>query len=321
MTPAVQEELNMEKDTGWKTYFSDKHRYADIINGIGCAGAQIVKSTDLTEVDGQTRNGKTRDLLRSTVFGVNFALIGIENQDKMDYELPLRTMNYDAAVYEKQASGIRKKVRQRRNVGEKLTAGEYLYGFRKSDRLKPVITFVLYSGEEPWDGPTSLHEMLDFADIPELLREMTSDYKVNVIEIRRLENTEVFQTDVRQVFDFIRCAEDKVRLKQLVENDAYYQNMEEDAFDVVVQYANVTELVGVKDYKREDGRVDMCTAIREMMEDSRQEGLEVGIKEGETLLAALISRLLADNRVEDLKVAAQDEQARKRLYREYGMID
>lgn len=311
----------MEKDTGWKTYFSDKQRYADIINGIGCAGAQIVKSADLKEEDGQTRNGKTRDLLRKTAFGVSFALIGIENQDKMDYELPLRTMNYDVAVYEKQALRIRKEVRQQRNDGEKLTAGEYLYGFRKNDRLKPVITFVLYSGEEPWNGSTSLHEMLDFTDIPERLREMTSDYRINVIEIRRMENTEVFQTDVRQVFDFIRCAEDKERLKQLVETDSYYQNMEEDAFDVVVQYANVTELVGVKNYRREDGRVDMCTAIREMMEDSRQEGLELGMKEGETLLATLISRLLADNRAEDLKLAAEDEEARKRFYREYGMLD
>lgn len=103
------------------------------------------------------------------------------------------------------------------------------------------------------------------------------------------------------------------RLKQLVETDSYYQNMEEDAFDVVVQYANVTELVGVKNYRREDGRVDMCTAIREMMEDSRQEG--------EALLAALISHLFADNRAEDAKLAAEDEEARKRFYREYGMLD
>ncbi len=94
--------------------------------------------------------------------------------------------------------------------------------------------------------------------------------------------TSSMESDVRQVFDFIRYAEDKVRLKKLVGNDAYYQNMEEDAFDVVVQYANVTELVDVKDYRREDGRGDICTAIREMMEDSRQEGLEAGIKEGET---------------------------------------
>lgn len=176
-----------------------------------------------------------------------------------------------------------------------------------------MITFILYSGKEPWDGPTSLHGMLDFADIPECLRDMTPDYKINVIEIRRLEHTEMFHTDVRQVFDFIRCSEDKNLLRQLVESDDYYQSMEEDAFDVIVKYANASELAQARDYRRKDGKVDMCTAIQEMMEDSRQEG--------ETLFAELISRLFADNRTEDAKLAAEDEEARKRFYREYGMID
>ena len=99
--------------------------------------------------------------------------------------------------------------------------------------------------------------------------------------------------------------------------------MEEDAFELVVMYTNSTELVQEKKFRRKDGKVDMCTAIKELMEDSRQEGIEKGmkegIKEGETLFAELISRLFADNRMEDAKLAAEDEQARKRLYREYGM--
>ena len=67
-----------------------------------------------------------------------------------------------------------------------------------------MITFVLYSGEEPWDGARSLHEILDFTDMPECLKDMTPDYKINVVEIRNFKHTEVFQTDVKQVFDFIR---------------------------------------------------------------------------------------------------------------------
>lgn len=124
-----------------------------------------------------------------------------------------------------------------------------------------------------------MHELLDFTDIPEGLRELTPDYKINVIEIRKLENTELFQTDVRQVFDFIRCSEDKLRLRQLVERDAYYQSMEEDAFDVVVQYTKATELIGTKDYYGKDGKVDMCTAIKEMIADGRAEGRVAGIEE------------------------------------------
>lgn len=107
-----------------------------------------------------------------------------------------------------------------------------------------------------WDGPKSLYEMLDFADRPKRLQEMTQDYRINLIDIRKLEDTSVFRTDVWQVFDFIRCSEDENALKELMERDAYYQNMEEDAFDVIVQYANATELAGLKEYYRKDGVPD-----------------------------------------------------------------
>ena len=127
---------------------------------------------------------------------------------------------------------------------------------------------------------------MDFTDIPKGLRELTPDYKINIIEIRKLENTEVFQTDVRQVFDFIRCSEDKAALRELVERDVYYQSMEEDALDVIVMYTHSMELVRAKEYKGKDGKVDMCTAIKEMIADGRAEGMkagrEVGIRVGRT---------------------------------------
>lgn len=138
------------------------------------------------------------------------------------------------------------------------------------------MTFVLYSGSKHWEGPRTLHEMLDFTDIPEALREMIADYKVNLVEIRKLEDTSVFKTDVRQVFDFIRCSNDKNALKQLVETDDYYRNMEEDAFDVAVQYTNATELIEAKEYYEKEGVIDMCKALTELIEDGKQEGRALG---------------------------------------------
>ena len=41
----------MGKDVKWKMYFHDNCRCADLINGVGCGGVQIVKDTDLQEVD------------------------------------------------------------------------------------------------------------------------------------------------------------------------------------------------------------------------------------------------------------------------------
>jgi len=288
----------MEKDSGWKRYFSDNHRYADIINGIGCDGMQLVKDTDLSEKDGQAGR-KERDLLRKTAFGINFALIGIENQETIDYSLPLRNMVYDAAEYEKQAAKIRRKIRKSRR---KLGAGEYLYGFAKDSKLKPVVTFVLYSGLEEWDGAVSLHGILDFTDIPENLRKLTSDYKINVINIRKLEHTEVFQTDVRQVFDFIRCSEDDVALTELVKNDPYYQNMDEDAFDIAVMYTKATQLIQTKEEWRKGGKVDMCTAITKLIADGKEEGME---EKTRSIVLNMLKRNMSD---EDICALAECEQ-------------
>uniref|UniRef100_UPI004056A1B1 Rpn family recombination-promoting nuclease/putative transposase n=1 Tax=Agathobacter sp. TaxID=2021311 RepID=UPI004056A1B1 len=266
----------MGKDTEWKSFFQDSQRYADIINGIGCDGVQLVKGSDLQEADTASRR-KSRDLLRKVALGINFAIVGIENQDERDYGLPLRNMHYDVSCYQKQASVIRKEVRAK---PQGLESGEYLYGFKKDSRLNPLITFVLYAGKEPWDGPFCLHDILDFTDIPDKLKGMASDYKINIIDIHRFMHTEVFRTDVKQVFDFIRCSDDKRKLLELVEGDVYYRQMEEDAFEVVTKYTNSKEIVQMKEYKAEGGRKDMCKAIRDLMDDSREEGREEGRQEG-----------------------------------------
>lgn len=89
----------------------------------------------------------------------------------------------------------------------------------------------------------------------------------------------MFKTDVRQVFDFIRCSGDKNALKSLVEGDDAYKDMAEDAYDVVAQYTNATELIETKsDYYGKDGRVDMCKALKELIEDGREEGREEGLR-------------------------------------------
>lgn len=163
---------------------------------------------------------------------------------------------------------------------EGLSPGEYLYGFGKDSKLFPVTTFILYNGIEDWKGPTCLHDMLDFADIPDSLKKWIPNYRINIIEIRKIKDTSVFQTDLRHVLDFLRYAEDKNKLKELVENNPYYQSMEEDAYDVVAHYAGVAGLVEAKEYYIEEGKMNMCTAIKEMIEDGRAEGRLEGKLEG-----------------------------------------
>lgn len=289
----------MERDGSWKEYFADPSRFADAINGFGCKGQQIVSADDLLEVDTQVRGiplpkfvhqfskGKTwshakyRDMVNKVAFGVNFAIIGLEGQETVDYSLPLRNMEYDVAEYEKQAAKIRRMIRKNPSG---LTSGEYLYGFSKSSKLFPVVTFILYSGVEPWTGPTCLHDMLDFTDIPDSLRELVPNYHMIVIPIRELTDTSIFKTDLRYVLEFMRYAEDKEKLKQLIENNTYFTEMEEDAYDVVANYANITEIVTMKEYAMEGGKMNMCKGLRDWLEEEvasgKAEGKAEGIVEG-----------------------------------------
>ena len=160
---------------------------------------------------------------------------------------------------------------------ENLNAGEYLYGYGKKNKLNPVITIILYAGEEDWDGPLSLYDMINFSEIPTGLKGMVSDYRINLIDIRRFENTDVFRTDVKQVFDFIRCSKDKKKLLELVKNDDYYGEMEDDAYDVVVHYTKSKELLNVKNNSGKGGKRDMCKAITDLVNDGREEGREEGV--------------------------------------------
>ena len=279
----------MGKDDGLKKFFSDDERYADAVNGLGFEGRQVVRKEDLYDLDTQTgiwrsprlirrkygkkkRRIKYRDAVRKIAMGMNFVIIGIENQEDIDYSLVLRNLVYDADEYERQAAKIRREVRRNRNGR---SAGEYLYGFRKDSTLHPVITFALYYGKEPWDGAKDLHHLLDFQDIPEELKRLVSNYKINLVEVRKLEDTSVFKTDVRQVFDFIRCSEDPEKLRSLVKSDPAYQEMEEDAFDVVTQYTAATELIHAKEYYKKGDKIDMCKALTELISQGKAEVLKV----------------------------------------------
>lgn len=316
----------MERDFQSNAFFSDNERYADIINGIGCNGVPFVKGRDLQELDTRVNLGRLkglkrsrsrkkilyRDLVRKTQFGINFAVIGIENQEEIDYALPLRIMCYDAGEYERQAAVIRKAVRK---IRKGLMPGEYLYGFGKNSRLFPTVTFVLYYGEAEWNGAKDIHGMLDFTDIPEGLKGKISNYEIHVIEVRKLEDTSVFKTDVKQVFDFIRYSDDKKKLAELLEKDEAYRYIEEDAYDMVAAYAGEEEMFKWKEKNKKGGKVNMCKGLRDWIADERAEGKA----EERERMNQLIVMLSEQSRTDDLVKAAKDIKYQEELFEELGI--
>lgn len=64
----------------------------------------------------------------------------------------------------------------------------------------------------------------------------------------------------------------------------------------------------------------ICWMAQELFEQGEKQGEERGEERGEKLMATLIQKLLADGRMEDVQLAVDDEQHRKELYREYGLL-
>lgn len=90
-----------------KKFWKDNSRFADLFNACMFDGEQVLKPNDLTEVDTDISsflqfNGhaetiqKVLDVVKKTAFGIDFVILGIENQQKVHYAMPLRHMVGDA---------------------------------------------------------------------------------------------------------------------------------------------------------------------------------------------------------------------------------
>ena len=272
------------KDSLWHKFLINNERYADMINAFGLEGAQIITASDIMEADSKAGT-KIRDEVRRVAFGVNFAIIGIESQESIDYSLAVRIMNYDAVKYDEICRHIRDKNMKTRAWKQKLpwnrNRGEYLYHFGREDRIPPVVTFVIYCGKEPWDGALGIRELIDTTDIPKELLKYVPDYKINVIDIRReSDKLSALTTDVKGVLEFIALSDDKERLRELTANNEYYKHMSEDAFELTEEYAHID---GMQCKPNEKGEYDMCQAIEDMRNDSKNEGIAIGKIEGKIL--------------------------------------
>ena len=181
------------QNTITRNYMSRNDIFAELVNYYLFSGRQTIKPSDLSDGNSienvilSKQNEKNvsvekyRDIIKQCVFklteNAGFLLIGVENQLKPHYAMPIRSMLYDALNYDKQIAEIEK---QHRNNKDKMTGSEFLSGFTKKDRLVPVITLVVYFGQELWSAPKSLHEML-YTTNPDILNFIT-DYHINLID-------------------------------------------------------------------------------------------------------------------------------------------
>ncbi len=130
----------------------------------------------------------------------------------------------------------------------------------------PVITLVLHFGANGWNGPLSLHEMMNVKN-RELLR-FVQDYQVHLIDPARLSEEELakFSTSLREVMGYIKYSKDKKKLSEFLKENPRML-IEANAARVIKAVTN-TPL----DIPEDAEVVDMCKAVEDMMNESKTKG-------------------------------------------------
>ena len=294
----------MNTDTITKDYVRDTSIFADIFNYYIYGGEQVIRPEQLTERDSAKLSlpygadgaevpvQRFRDVQKlyaaMTDGRVEYVLLCAENQTEIHYAMPVKNNLYDAVDYaeqvEKAAKSHRHEMRQGKHLrttgadgdSEKPSAGEFLSGFWKKDKLIPTVTLTLYFGADIWDGPLSLIEMMDISD-PAILACM-DNYHVRLIAPALMTDQEImrFQSSLREVMFFIKYSKDKEALEKILVSDANrFRQLERRAVDVIKAVTNS----GIK-YDRRKERIDVCQAEQDMRKESWDSGKAEGRAEG-----------------------------------------
>ena len=248
-----------EKDITEKILEDHNDVFADIINGLLFDGVQEIKPEALenTTVHAQYKaeDDKVHELERDIAKywkeeKVELAICGIENQSKVEKNMPFRIVGYDGAAYRSQLQQERKK-------------------------MLPVVTIVLYFGtDRHWNSRKKIKELME---IPRCLDMYVNDYQMHVFEVAWLTEEQIsrFHSDFKVVANFfvqkrknrdyipddpteIRHVDEVLKLLKVMTGDRRYEEI----------------------FRKKKGVRSMCDVAERLEKMGIVKGIEIGRLEG-----------------------------------------
>ena len=269
-----------KKEEPMIAYYEDARHFAWLVNGWICQGEKEIDETQIKpkniRLTGKTGSGRTtrmrsryRDVFKEIGKVKIVLMIGTELQSFVDYSMPVRVMDYDALEYKDQIQKIasERKIENTAKSGKKRVA---LSPIKKEDRLIPVITLVLYMGEEPWNAAKNLHGLLDFSEVPERFKTYIPDYQIHVLDVCHTPDERLleFPKDIATMFLTIKYRDNLPTL------------IEEDTYDVMWNFLDKRMLELKENVQNEDGGINMCGAVDQMIAEGMERGLAQGTERG-----------------------------------------
>ena len=252
------------KDSAAKKYFGKREVFADLCNafifrkaGWLDASKLLESPTEYNELIGKETSGysafrQERDLafMAYTDGERGYAIICAELQSVADATMPVRVMKYDSLAY---AYQLQKRIGSSNGV------------------FLPVTTIVVNLGRKPWNVPTSLYGM--FPQVDDFVKTFVPNYWINVFDPYVVDEKirSLLCTDLKDVVNLFRYSDNGDMLFKMYANDNSAFLSSEG-----IKLVNTCLDMRLKEPENE-GRLEMCKAVEDIMEMGRKEGRQEGL--------------------------------------------
>ena len=250
-------QIRNASDSTCKKLFRDDGCFADICNYAFFQGKQIIKPEELVsrENDVSTLMGKEllpmetkryRDIVRKASINGDYMIIGVEHQSTLDKNMIIRILNYDAQLYINQVES--------------------------GKEVRPVGSFVFYTGDKEWTYPKSLKESLK---IPPEMKDYINDWKLPVLELQKIDSGMLKNQRLKEVVDISQSMfkgdYEKLRTNRIISVESF-------------KMAAIFTHTDIKEEDLPEGdEINMCKAMDQLFQRMRDEGEVLGLEKGELI--------------------------------------
>ena len=180
-----------------------------------------------------------RDIVRKASINGEYMIIGVEHQSTLDKNMIIRILNYDAQLYINQVES--------------------------GKEVRPVGSFVFYTGDKEWTYPKSLKESLK---VPPEMEDYINDWKLPVLELQNM---------YPQILKSKRLKEVVEIRQSMLEGD--YEKLRTNRMISVENYkmASILTHTDIKEDDLPEGdEINMCKAMDQLFQRFENQGIEKG---------------------------------------------